>query len=899
MFDQQLSTGRGRCAGIVVIVGVVIALGYGLLKWQHSIESKEAQSAASNHIEHVYRNMSELSGVISSLSTLYNVTLDIGDDELDYYTDDLVKSSPLITSIARFDRIKSDDISRFTEEMKQRGIYRFELKEMQPDGTLFKSGPADEYNALVNINPFQPESARMIGVDISARAKLSGAISSTVAANKVVLSEYPEGWPGTGNVLLVLPTYFGRSVPRTIESRQLQYDGGYLVELSLAGFVTAADTVSTQVTVPGFTLDTASGHQDRFLAGIFKGHSTTLSPRIGLSKIHLTVKSADGLSKDALLKSLALMALCLAALAYVVILLGSRRSTQRALDSERKIAVTTLEAINDSVFTMSKDGAIAYVNPAAEAMLGNDAGLLVGSTIRQSIPFVDDETCQHGVDEIESNLSAGSAVQLNEMELDIDSVTTQVDCAFTPFDAPDPAGGGGVLVMRDVGKERTLTRKLEHLATHDDLTGLFNRYYFELRLQEAVEGAAERGEQHAVCYIDLDQFKVVNDTVGHGAGDKLLTQVAENLKSNCREEDVLARLGGDEFGLLILDVDANDGEGIAERIHRVFQTFYFKYEEHTFSIRASIGHVSINAEYSDISDVLAAADIACYSAKDMGRNSLHVFRPECQETSERQGELAMLPKLQNALEIDKFVLFVQPIAQILPEGIDDTVKYEILLRMEDDDGSLLTPFRLISAAERYDLMKDIDRWVINRALIHIASLKNFFGVDLPMFSINISGQSAIDPEFGEYLLSKLQKTGVAPDKICIEITETSAMGDLTRAQRLLEFLHEIGCKVALDDFGAGECSFGYLKNLPVDYLKIDGQFVKDVDTCDVHKEMLRFSQRVANLLDIETVAEFVENESILACLREMGMNYAQGYHISKPFNITELHQLAVPVDKAA
>ena len=317
------------------------------------------------------------------------------------------------------------------------------------------------------------------------------------------------------------------------------------------------------------------------------------------------------------------------------------------------------------------------------------------------------------------------------------------------------------------------------------------------------------------------------------------------------------------------------------------------------SIRASIGHVSINAEYSDISDVLAAADIACYSAKDMGRNSLHVFRPECQETSERQGELAMLPKLQNALEIDKFVLFVQPIAQILPEGIDDTVKYEILLRMEDDDGSLLTPFRLISAAERYDLMKDIDRWVINRALIHIASLKNFFGVDLPMFSINISGQSAIDPEFGEYLLSKLQKTGVAPDKICIEITETSAMGDLTRAQRLLEFLHEIGCKVALDDFGAGECSFGYLKNLPVDYLKIDGQFVKDVDTCDVHKEMLRFSQRVANLLDIETVAEFVENESILACLREMGMNYAQGYHISKPFNITELHQLAVPVDKAA
>ncbi len=900
MYDEQLSTGRGRCAVYVVLFGLVVAVGYCLLKWQHSIESKEAQSTASNHIEHVYRNLNELSGVISSLSTLYNVTLDIGDDELDYYNDDLVKSSPWITSIARFDRIESGNISRFAEEMMQRGIYRFEIKEMQPDGSLIKSGPSPEHNALVNINPFQPETARLIGVDITADTKLSDAISSSVSANEVILTEYPEGWPRTGNVLLVLPTYLGRSVPRTVESREMQYDGGYLVQLSIADYLTAADGVSTHISAPGFTLNTCPEENNRFLTGIFKGYSTALSPKIGLSRIHLTVKSPDGVSKGALLKALALTALCLVPLIYVVILLRSRRSAQSALDNERKIAVTTLEAINDSVFTVAKDGEIAYMNPAAEAMLGNNARHLVGSTIRQSIPFIDDETCSQGLDEIEHNLCAGSAVQLNEMELSVDTVTTQVDCAFTPFDAPASVGGGGVLVMRDVGKERALTRKLEHLATHDNLTGLVNRYYFELRLKEAVDGAAERGEQHAVCYIDLDQFKVINDTVGHNAGDKLLIQVAENLKANCREEDVLARLGGDEFGLLILNVDSDHAENIAKRLHQVFQTFYFKHLEHAFSIRASIGHVGINSEYFNITDVLAAADIACYSAKDMGRNSLHIFRPECLETSERQDELAMLPKLQNALEVDKFVLFVQPIARILPGGIDATAKYEILLRMEDDDGSLITPFRLISAAERYDLMKDIDKWVINRALRHIADLKKDCGNNLPMFSINISGQSAVDPELGEYLLSKLQETGVAPNKICIEITETSAMGDLTRAQRLLEFLHEIGCMVALDDFGAGECSFGYLKSLPVDYLKIDGQFVKDVDTCDVRREMLRFCRRVASLLEIETVAEFVENESILECLREMGINYAQGYHISKPFNITELHQqLAEPLDEAA
>lgn len=893
---SQLFTSRERCVGVVAVSAIVALVGYLSLLWQYTIEIDEAKATSENHIESIYSKISEITGVTSSLATLYRITADFGSDELEQFTEDLIGVSESITSIGRFDRINRVDIDSFANLMSERGIYRFEIKTLNADGSFRQPVARDEHNAIVNLNPFTPTSARLIGVDLTDDGTVAALLTGAIKRNEVVLTPLPEGWPKTSDALMIVPTYAGRYIPQTAESRSMQNDGGYILELSFTELLTKSESISSKITLPAKVLNGPVKGEKRFRAfeAVFEGYRAHRTPMIGGSHFNLLISSPDGVSLGALVNAVVWMSICLTALFIVFMLISNsrrsdvrRQSVQKSLENERAIALTTIEAINDSVLTLTSDKKISYANPAAEAMMKLTSGFLVGRSLADSIPFSNQDPDVNGLNDIESNLATCSATRLEEIELRNGSKVTQVDCTFTPFGDNDSADGG-VLVMRDVGKERALNRKLEHLATHDSLTGLVNRYYFELKLEELVEGAKRRSESHAVCYIDLDQFKIVNDTCGHAAGDKLLVQVTNSIKDNCRQNDVLARLGGDEFGLLITNTSEQECEAIARRLHEIFQSFSFVSGEHTFAIRACFGFVPINKNYIGVSDVMAAADIACYSAKDKGRNELHVFRPECEETSQRQGEMLLLPKLQKALAVDKFVLFVQPIAKILPVGTDATSKYEILLRMEDDDGSLITPFRLISAAERYDLMPEIDRWVINRAFHDVASLHEIYGDDLPMFSINLSGQSVMDGDLVGYILGKVAQTGVPPEKICFEITETSAMGDLSRALVLLEFLHDLGCKLALDDFGAGECSFGYLKNLPVDYLKVDGQFVRDVDTCDVHREMLRFVKRVAKLLDIETVAEFVENENILNCLREMDIDYAQGYHFSKPFHISLL-----------
>lgn len=892
----QLYTHKEQFFGLVITTLIVCVVGYSSLYWQYTALNEEAKLAATNHVDSIYSKINGIIGATSSLSTLYKVTTDVGSDELEQYTEDLVGVSESIATIGRFDRIQNDDVSEFGNLMSERGIYRFEIKSLNSDGSVSPSTNRNEYNAVVNVNPFTPSSARLIGVDLSNEELLGSRLLAAVQANNSVLSEYPIGWPKKGNVLLILPTYSGRYTPDTIASRMLQNDGGYFIELSFQHFVTNSDSISSQVSLPGEVLSKppSLGKNYRAFTGIFSGHRTHLTPLIGNTPIDIILSSPDGVPVKALYKGAVLIASAVLILIIALLLITKTRlsevrkkKAQLSLNNERKTALTTLEALNDSVFTVSTTGHITYVNPAAESMVGLPAEQLIGNTIKDSIPFASSEGSLRGLKDLERKLLESEPTHLKEMELSGNTTAKQVDCTFTPFDESDSTDGG-VVVMRDVGKERALNRKLEHLATHDSLTGLVNRYFFEIKLDEMVKGARDRGESHAVCYIDLDQFKIVNDTCGHSAGDKLLIQVANSLTDNCRATDVLARLGGDEFGLLIRHCSEAECEQIARRLHEVFQSFYFIFGEHKFSIRACFGFVPVSKKYEDVTDVLAAADLACYSAKDKGRNELHIFRIEGEETSLLKGEMLLLPKLQHALAVDRFVLFVQPIAEIHPDGTYTTTKYEFLLRMLDDDGSLITPFRLISAAERYDLMKEVDRWVISKAFQDVADMYEIMGDQMPMFSINLSGQSVTDGDIVGFILSKVSQSGVPCQKICFEITETSAIGDLSRAMLLLDFLHGLGCKLALDDFGSGECSFGYLKKLPVDYLKVDGQFVQDVDSCEVHQEVLRFVQRVAKLLDMKTVAEFVENENVLEFLGEMGIDYAQGYHIGKPFPVEQL-----------
>lgn len=902
-----------RILYILTAALVTLMVGGWSLQQSAKEQHQEASHRADQLTRKVYKHIGVVNGIVTSLSVLHQVASDVSGDELEIFAEDAIISSPVVTAIGRFDRVLSEDLESFSEDMVDRGVYRFQLKELMRDGSLKDPDLRSHHDPIVRLVPFNPTLARLLGVDISSDPALGLALEHAVEMNSPALAKHPAGWPSDGRALLVQATYQGRYVPDLAKERHKHTDGGFFVELDLAGLLrdavgdesdlsidirfaeTISDAASSEV-LSGVMYKVRSRH---YLTSFFAGYSVEFRSTLGVSSLLFSAHAPAGLPVEAIRLALLRMLLAAAAILFVAVLVRARRVSERqsilsqcSLEREREIALTTLEAISDAVVTADIHGSISYVNPAAENLLDRSADKLIGEPVLSTIRL-ECETYNDAYPilfDLDGALRQCSIQKLPELKLCNDrSEVIQVDSVVSPFrSSTEAVNNGSVIVMRDVSVERELTRELEFRATHDTLTGLDNRYIFELRLSEMIEASRNNQQKHAICYIDLDQFKLVNDTCGHSAGDKLLLQVATALSKAVRPNDTIARLGGDEFGMLIRDCEEPIAEALARRLHDFFQDFYFSYGEQLFAIRASIGFVFINGQYSSLEEVMAAADIACYSAKDRGRNELHIYRPACEETSSRKGEMLLLPKLQNALRSDNFRLFVQPIAKIEPDGLTADCHYEVLLRMVEEDGALVTPFQLIVAAERYDLMRDIDRWVIGHAFALISELQMLLGAEAPKFSINLSGQSTVDAELIHFISDKINHTGVDPKHLCFEITETSAIANMEHASGLLDFLHELGCQLALDDFGAGVSSFGYLKKLPVDVLKIDGQFIREIETCEVNREMVRCFQRVAELLEIETVAEFVENGAIVEQLRKLGVDYVQGYHISKPFAFDEL-----------
>jgi diguanylate cyclase (GGDEF)-like protein/PAS domain S-box-containing protein len=429
--------------------------------------------------------------------------------------------------------------------------------------------------------------------------------------------------------------------------------------------------------------------------------------------------------------------------------------------------------------------------------------------------------------------------------------------------------------------------QLSWQATHDTLTGLFNRQEFEWHLCQALDSAREQGQEHALCYLDLDQFKVVNDTCGHVAGDELLRQLAGELSRQIRKTDTLARLGGDEFGLLISDCGAHDARRVAENARNIIAEYQFCWEGKSFAVGVSIGLVPITAGCAGIEALLSAADAACYAAKDQGRNRIHVFREEDEELSQRHGEMQWVSRIQAALDEDRFELFYQPIVPVADNAQTEALHFEILLRMRDERGELVPPGAFLPAAERYGLAARLDRWVIDRALQSIHEMGEGTQ-ELGICSINLSGQSLADEDLARFVIGRLREQRIAADRICFEITETAAISNLTRAMHFIQALKAQGCLLALDDFGSGLSSFAYLKNLPVDFLKIDGMFVKDIVEDSVDYAMVRSINELGKEMGKRTIAEFVESDAILQHLRRIGVDYAQGYGIAHPRPLREL-----------
>jgi diguanylate cyclase (GGDEF)-like protein/PAS domain S-box-containing protein len=550
-----------------------------------------------------------------------------------------------------------------------------------------------------------------------------------------------------------------------------------------------------------------------------------------------------------------------------------------ALLSEKEQAQVTLQSIADGVIRVDANACVEYVNPAAERLLGMRAADALGRKIASLVTIVDqvtNEACERSIEA----LLRGEAHCDPTRELAL--VTASGSTPISIHGEPLITGGGivgAVLVLRDMTRERDLIARLTWQASHDELTGLANRRELDrrLRLRQTVADFDDR--EDALALLDLDQFKLVNDTCGHAAGDQLLREIATLLKLELGEAGLPVRLGGDEFAAHITGCDIVRATAIAEKLREAIQDFTFVWEGRPFKISASIGLVANIGVTSNAEEVFRAADVACYLAKDKGRNRVELHEASGAEILRRVSEMGWVHKIRDALNKGHLCLYAQPIAALGPDAEDG--HFELLVRMRDEQGKLAPPGSFIPAAERYGLMPSIDRWVVNAAFSNLAEIAAAPGAPV-CCAINLSGQSLDDPTFIDFVESQFLAYPVPPSAITFEITETTAIANLEEATRFIETFRAIGCKFSLDDFGAGMSSFGYLKRLPVDYLKIDGGFVKDILVDPIDHAMVDMIARMAKTLGKNTIAEFAESEEIVDALRELGIDYAQGYAVGAP-----------------
>ncbi|MBI1890853.1 MAG: EAL domain-containing protein [Burkholderiales bacterium] len=553
----------------------------------------------------------------------------------------------------------------------------------------------------------------------------------------------------------------------------------------------------------------------------------------------------------------------------------------RELFEQKERAQVTLQAITDAVITTSTTGLIDYLNPVAERLTGWNKDEACNRPLEEVFRIIDDSTRERAPNPVTMVFDSGDIVGLATQCILVrrDGREFAIQNSAAPIRDAEGHIIGAVLVFHDVSEARRIAAQLSHQARHDALTGLINRREFDARLKNALAGLAGTNRQHALMYLDLDQFKVVNDTCGHIAGDELLRLLCGILQAQLRTNDTLARLGGDEFGVLLENCDAEPALKIADALRQAISEFHFVWQDKTFTVGVSIGLVCFGDNALSESELLSAADTACYVAKDSGRNRVHVYRPDDKELASRHGEMQWVGRIRSALASNRLRLYFQ---RIEPIDGDKSLHVELLLRLEDENGHIVPPMAFIPAAERYNLMTVLDRWVIRQALSHFDQLCPNKEERLDMCAINLSGTSLSDDTMLDFIREQLMRYPGTAERICFEITETAAISNLTKVAALIRELKTLGCRFALDDFGSGMSSFAYLKHLPVDFLKIDGSFVKDMAHDEVDAAMVEAINSIGHVMGIQTIAEFVENETILERLRALGVDYAQGYGIARP-----------------
>lgn len=558
--------------------------------------------------------------------------------------------------------------------------------------------------------------------------------------------------------------------------------------------------------------------------------------------------------------------------------------TKTALEEQSVRLQGIVNNVSNGIVTIDERGIIESFNKTAETMFGYTQEEVVGENVSILMPEPDkgrhDSYLQNYLRTEKAHICGVGPREVTALNKDGKSFMAEL--GVSEMYIGERLYFIGVLV--DITARKQVEEKLSYQASHDDLTGLINRSEFESRVKRLLSSIQQDNSEHALCFMDLDQFKIINDTCGHSGGDELLRQLSHVLIKAVRHRDTLARLGGDEFGVLVEHCSLEQAQRVANALRREVEKFQFSWEGKSFRVGVSIGLVGINKTTRNLTELLKQADAACYMAKDLGRNRTHTYLPEDVDLARRLGQMQWVAGINQALEENRFCLYAQAIVP-LGDGVDK--HYELLLRMLNEKGDIIPPNAFLPAAERYDLMGQLDAWVIQKAFTLLAENAEFLK-QIHFITINLSGPSMTNGEFLNTVISQLKASGIEPSKICFEVTETAAISNLSAASAFIETLKQVGCRFALDDFGSGLSSFGYLKRLPVDYLKIDGMFVKDMADDPIDYAMVKSINDIGQVMGMQTIAEFVETDEIRDMLSELGVNYAQGYGIEKPIPLEEL-----------
>lgn len=870
---------------------------------------------------------------VHSLRSFFGASAQVTRAEFGAFASRTLATLPTVHALAWDARVSGDQRARIEQEAREDGLTQFRFTERGPAGELVEAGQRSEYVVVQYIEP-QVRNAQALGFDVLSLPEQHEALERARDTGQAMASQrlpLRRELAEQSGLVVFVPVYRGLTPPPTLPQRRSELRG-YVV-----GIFAANELISGALSGLGLSnleLKLFDDHDKsaptllahyRFdetgVAHMISQPKTDKTEYVFVYEAQLNVAarlwrlqlSADktylasrrtwvgwGALVFGLLFS-SLLGLLLLALTARRIAdarrteelaetnrtlsdeVARRLRIEKALHAQKERVEVTLHSIGDAVISTDAKAIVDYMNPAAERLTAWSLDEARGRAVQDIFKVLNEETREPERNPVERCLESGQILELKRPVI-LTARNGQeyaIADSVAPIRDPQQRTQGAVLVFHDVTETHNLARAAEYQASHDSLTGLVNRAEFERRVERALLSCKQYGTQHALCYLDLDQFKVVNDTCGHRAGDVLLRGITGVLANAVRERDTLARLGGDEFGLLLENCPLPKAVQIAETLVGLVRDHGFEWDGKPFTVGVSIGLVAVAGQVETAEVLLAHADAACYAAKELGRNRVHVYQADASGADPHHRAILRVTDIRTAIDRDRFELFSQPIWTV--DDAPQPVVHELLLRMIDGTGALVQPGYFIPVAERFGLMDKIDRWVIEHAFRAYPTL--FPGDAAPSISINLSGNLLGEDKVLRFLHEQFDVRKVDPAKVCFEITETAAIRNISAAKLLIKELRARGCKFALDDFGSGLSSFGYLKALPVDYLKIDGSLVRRVAEESIDRALVDAINQLAHQMGMKTIAEYVETNECLQVLREIGVDFGQGYALGMPTSV--------------